>query len=205
MTAVVDAHLHVWDETAAGKEPGPVRVGYSAQAQAPVELFLDYMDETGVQKAILIQPRLYHWDNCYLVRCLSRYPGKFCGVCLVDPRGAGAPTALKTWREQGVTGIRLRPLRQGEQPWSGPWLGSDDTMPLWEAIAETDTIVCTMGADSDLARLPALLTRLPSVKVVIDHLNTPVPSEGLEQRRFQACLELASFSSVYVKLSGFHY
>ena len=61
--AVVDSHLHVWDETAAGLDPGPMKVGYSAQATASVELFMDYMDEAGVARAVFVQPWFYHWDN----------------------------------------------------------------------------------------------------------------------------------------------
>jgi predicted TIM-barrel fold metal-dependent hydrolase len=158
-----------------------------------------------VEKAVFVQPWFYHWDNSYMAGCVRRYPEKFRGVCVIDPRGLDTPTALKRWRDQGVTGIRLRPMRQGENPIPGPWLGSDDTMPLWEAIAETDTIVCILHGDTDLARLPRVLERFPSVKVVIDHLNNPVPREALNQRRFQAYLELASLPSVYVKLSGFHH
>jgi predicted TIM-barrel fold metal-dependent hydrolase len=78
-------------------------------------------------------------------------------------------------------------------------------MPLWEAIAETGTIVCVLHADTDVSRLHGLLKRFSPVKVVIDHLNNPVPGEGLHQSRFQAYLELASLPSVYVKLSGFHH
>ena len=51
---VIDAHLHVWDETAAGKDPGPMAVGYSAQSVATLELFQDYPDlqEEDLQQAL---------------------------------------------------------------------------------------------------------------------------------------------------------
>ena len=53
MSPLIDAHLHVWDGSAAGKDPGPFPVGYSPQSQAPVELFQDYMDEAGVERSIV--------------------------------------------------------------------------------------------------------------------------------------------------------
>jgi predicted TIM-barrel fold metal-dependent hydrolase len=205
MSPIIDSHLHVWDGTAAGKDPGPMRVGYSPQASASAELFTDYMDEAGVAKAVFVQPWFYHWDNSYMVSCIERSPDRFRGVCVIDPRGVGAPAELRNWRDRGVTGIRLRPLREGENPAPGSWLGTDETTPLWEAIAETGTIVCVLHADTDLARLHGLLKRWSSVKVVIDHLNNPVPMEGLRQQRFQVYLELASIPSIYVKLSGFHH
>jgi predicted TIM-barrel fold metal-dependent hydrolase len=55
---VVDSHLHVWDGTAAGLDPAPMAVGYSAQTSASVELFMDYMDELS---------GFHHW-------CRERYP-----------------------------------------------------------------------------------------------------------------------------------
>jgi predicted TIM-barrel fold metal-dependent hydrolase len=205
VSPIVDSHLHVWDETAAGKDPGPMRVGYSAQATASVELFLDYMDEAGVEKAVFVQPWFYHWDNDYMARCLQRFPDRFRGVCVVDPRGPQAAEALRRWRGEGVTGIRLRPLREGENPPAGTWFATDETMPLWEAIAETGTIVCPLLAGTELRRLPALLRRFPGVTVVVDHLNNPDPALGLDQPAFRALLELAPLPQVHVKLSGFHH
>jgi len=52
--AVVDSHLHVWDETAAGFDPGPMKIGYSAQATASVEFFMDYMREADVDRAVFV-------------------------------------------------------------------------------------------------------------------------------------------------------
>jgi predicted TIM-barrel fold metal-dependent hydrolase len=205
MPPIIDAHLHVWDATAAGKDPGPMRVGYSAQSSASVELFLDYMDEAGVDKAVLVQPWFYHYDNSYLVSCLRRYPATFRGVCVIDPRGPGAPAELRKWRDQGVTGIRLRRPRPGEAGSQEAWFAADETLPLWRAFAETGTIVTVLSAGTDLARVPGLLKRFPSVRVVIDHFNNPVPSEGLSQPAFRALLDLAGLPNVYAKLSGFHH
>ncbi len=203
--AVVDSHLHVWDGTAAGLDAGLMKIGYSAQATASVELFMDYMDEAGVARAVFVQPWFYHWDNRYMVSCLRRFPDRFRGVCVIDPRGREAPAVLRGWRVAGVTGIRLRPFREGERPGPGPWLGTDETLPLWEALAETGTIACILFAGTDLSRLPPILARFPSLRVVIDHLNNPVPAEGLGQSRFRALLDLARHPQVHVKLSGFHH
>jgi predicted TIM-barrel fold metal-dependent hydrolase len=205
MSLVIDAHLHVWDASAAGKDPGPFPVGYSPQSPAPLELFLDYMDEGGVEKAVFVQPWFHHWDNAYIASCLQRFPDRFRGVCVIDPRGPAAPAALRRWRAEGFTGLRLRPLREGEDPRPGPWLATEETMPLWEAIAETDTIACVMHGKTELARLQPLLQRFPSLRVVIDHLNNPVPQDGVGQPIFQALLDLAQFPNVFVKLSGFHH
>jgi predicted TIM-barrel fold metal-dependent hydrolase len=154
---------------------------------------------------VFVQPWFYHWDNSYMAQCLGRSPDRFRAVCVVDPRGPEAPAALRRWRAEGATGIRLRPFRDGEDPGRGPWLGTDETLPLWEAIAETGTIACVLHGGTDLERLPPILARFPSVKVVVDHLNNPTPEQGLGQAAFRALLELASHPQVHVKLSGFHH
>ena len=205
MGPVIDAHLHVWDHTAVGRDPGPFPVGYSPQSGAPVELFRDYMEEAGVARAVFVQPWFHHWDNSYIALCLQRFPDSFRGVCVIDPRGDTAPTALQHWRARGFTGIRLRPLREGEDPQPGPWLATEATRPLWEAIAETDTIACVMHGRTELTNLHPLLRRFPRLRVVIDHLNNPAPEDGVGQPIFQAVLDLARFSTVFVKLSGFHH
>ncbi len=100
--AVIDSHLHVWDRTAAGLDAGPMKIGYSAQATASVELFMDYMDEAGVDRAVFVQPWFYHWNNRYMASCapaLSRPVPR--GVRDRPPRarrrrppcGAGGPRA----------------------------------------------------------------------------------------------------------------
>lgn len=205
MTGIVDAHLHVWDETAAGKDPGPMRMSYSPQSPAPLELLRDYMEEAGVDRAVFVQPWFHHWDNAYIAAARQCDPDRFRAVCVIDPRGPAAPKALAEWRARGVTGIRLRPFRAGEGPAGEPHLGGADTLSLWEAIAKTGTIVCLLHQDTALRELPALLRRFPSVPVVIDHLNNPVPAEGLDQPRFRAVLELAALPTVYLKVSGFHH
>jgi len=206
MSPIIDAHLHVWDETAGGRQTEPMPKGnYSPQAIASIELFMDYMDEAGVDKAVLVQPWFYHWDNSYMVKCIQRHPDRFRGVCVIDPRGPGAPKALKRWRAKGATGIRLRPLREGEGGGPGPWFGTEEAMPLWEAIADTGTIVCVISAGTELTKLSALLRRFPGVRVVIDHLNNPAPKAGLPQPAFAALLDLAGLPNVYVKLSGYHH
>lgn len=74
MSPVIDAHLHVWDTSAAGKDPGPFPVGYSPQSQAPVELLLDYMEEAGVERAVFVQPWFHPGTTRTLPRACSAFP-----------------------------------------------------------------------------------------------------------------------------------
>lgn len=181
-------------------------VGYSAQATASVELFMDYMGEAGVDRAVFVQPWFYHGDNDYMLRCRERFPERFRAVCVVEPYGPEAPAALRRWVARGATGIRLRGPRPGERlPFGPSWFGTDETLPLWEAIAEAGLIVCPLQAGTDLGRVRNLLRRFPGVRLVVDHLNNPDPGLGLDQPAFHALLELADLPQVHAKLSGFHH
>src|SRR5262249_51352423 len=155
--------------------------------------------------AVFVQPWFHHWDNGYIARCAEQDPARFRAVCVIDPRGREAPGALRAWRARGVTGIRLRAMRDGGNPSPGPRVRTEATLPLWEAIAETGPIVCALWAGPDLVRLHDLLRRFPSVRVVVDHLNNPDPPRGLDQPAFRALLDVASLPQVHVKLSGFHH
>ena len=204
--AVVDSHLHVWDGTAAGLDAGPMKIGYSAQATASVELFMDYMDEAGVDRAVFVQPWFYHWDNRYMVSCLRRFPDRFRGVCVIDPRGATAPAALRRWRDEGVTGIRLRPLRPGEQPGRGP-LARDRRDPPAVGGAGGD------GHDrlrAPRGHGPRTAAADPGPLPVAPHRGRPPQQPGSARRgsaqpAFRALLDLARHPQVHVKLSGFHH
>ena len=181
-------------------------VGYSAQATASVELFMDYMGEAGVDRAVFVQPWFYHGDNDYMLRCRERFPERFRAVCVVEPYGPEAPAALRRWVARGATGIRLRGPRPDERlPFGPSWFGTDETLPLWEAIAEAGLIVCPLQAGTDLGRVRNLLRRFPGVRLVVDHLNNPDPGLGLDQPAFHALLELADLPQVHAKLSGFHH
>src|SRR5436309_895060 len=138
---IVDAHLHVWDETAAGRDPGPMPVGYSPQSVASVELFLDYMDEAGVDRAVFVQPWFYHGDNTYMVRSAERFPDRFRAVCVVEPYGPDAPAALRHPRARGPTGTRPRGPRPGPRvPVRPSCVGTAEPLARWEPRADAGTM-----------------------------------------------------------------
>ena len=85
---MVDSHLHVWDETAAGLDAGPMKTATAPQATASVELFMDYMDEAGVERAVFVQPWFYHWNNrVHGVGASGGSPTGSAGCAVIDPRG----------------------------------------------------------------------------------------------------------------------
>ena len=101
---IVDSHLHVWSDDF---ERYPFAEGRKEIDGAPVELLNRTMEEAGVDRAVIVQPIHYLYDNRCLIDCLHRFPGKFAGVALVDRHAPDAPDQLQRLVEEH--GFRRRP------------------------------------------------------------------------------------------------
>lgn len=200
---IVDAHVHVW-EADSMLYPASTTLGLEPDFNAPVELLSEQMEASGVDKAVLVQPSNYDFDNRYLANCLKRYPRKFAGVARIDPVDIGAPRRLTLWvEEHGIRGLRLVPFRILD----GSWLNDRRLFPLWEKVGELDIPLCFQISAGHLSQLIDLLeifiSHFPNFKLVLDHMGKPSP-EGGPSPAFRKLLHLARCGNVYVKLSG-HY
>jgi L-fuconolactonase len=193
MPPIVDSHLHVWSED---RERYPRT---DTPYRASPELLLDYMDEAGVDHAVIVLPMYYRYDNRYLADVLRQYPGRFAGVGVVDPRGPGAADELGRLVEQGIRGVRLRATIEEE------WFGAPETEPLWRRAAELDVPVCLLGRPEHVGKMREVVERFPETAVVIDHFANILATDGVASEPFQTFLSLAEFPKVHIKLSGLHY
>ena len=195
----VDAHTHVWQPVAdAGS--GVATIVSSQCAIAP-ELLGQYMDEHGVDRAVLVQPVYPGEDNSYAADAAAREPARFAAVCVVDPRKADAAETLRYWvSERGCRGLRLRPRVPGE----AEAFAAASTWPLWRAAEKLGVVVNVLAGMEHLATVGELAERFPGVPIVIDHLAHP-PLPGSVPDIAAPLLKLARYARVYVKLSGYYY
>ena len=102
----VDAHVHVWQS--APHFPDPRATIVSPMSEVPVELLRNYLDEHGIDRAVLVQPVYPGEDNAFVANCAAADPDRFVAVCVIDPRGPNAPDRLEYWaRERGCRGLRM--------------------------------------------------------------------------------------------------
>ena len=123
---IIDTHLHVWSDDFSRY---PFADGSQAAEGAPVELLNETMAEAGVDKAVIVQPIYYRYDNRYTAECLRRFPGKFAAIGLVDRQAPDAPDQLERLvREEGFGGLRIH-LGRVDDPaeWAAP-----DQDPIWQ-------------------------------------------------------------------------
>jgi uncharacterized protein len=129
------------------------------------ELFVEEMDELGVDVAVIMGQRCAAaWgsvDNAHIAELAERYPGRFVGFAGVDahdPDGVGE--IRRAIEELGCRGVSLLP------GWSEPPLHDDDprVFPLYEAALELGVpVVVTsshvIGPDMSFA-MPEYLQRV---------------------------------------------
>ncbi len=187
----IDAHVHVWKQ-----DPRfPFAEGAKVPAvDASVERLLQLMAANAVARTVLIQVIHYRWDNRYLADVLRRYPGRFHGVCRVDPEDAASPDALSELTAQGFRGVRLSPAANA----SGDWITGPLMQPLWSRCAKLKVPMTLLIPAARLPQIVSLLDGNPELNVVIDHMaDCPLDRPDL----LAGLLGLARYPSVFVKIS----
>ncbi|MDE1175296.1 MAG: amidohydrolase family protein [Edaphobacter sp.] len=188
----IDSHVHVWGNDS---RSFPFAPGASVpEIDASAEALLSKMSDNGIQRTVLIQVIHYKWDNRYLVDVLRRYPGRFAGVCRVDPEAPSAPDDLSRWTEAGCHGVRLSPAEDAR----GDWIGGPLMEPLWRRCASLKVPMTLLLPVSRLGSVVPLIDRHPELTVVIDHMaDCPVDDPG----SLAALMAMARYPRVFVKIS----
>lgn len=164
-----------------------------------VELFVDEMDELGVDVAVIMGQRSGPtWgsvDNAHIAELADRYPGRFVGFAGVDVHDPGGVDEIRrSIEELGCRGVSLLP------GWSEPPLHDDDprVFPLYETAIELGVpVVVTsshvIGPDMSFA-MPEYLQRValayPELTLVVGHACWPWT--------VQACALAARCHNVYL-------
>jgi L-fuconolactonase len=188
---LIDSHVHVFERNA----QFPYAPGAHPPAEdATPEKLLGLMHENGVARTVLIQVIHYRWDNRYLLSVLKRYPGKFQGVCRVNPEDPAAPDHLSELTAQGFRGVRISPAADA----SGDWIRGALMPPLWRRCGELKVPMQVLLPATRLTDLVPLIEANPELDVVIDHMaDCPLDRPDLLQR----LLDLARYPRVFVKIS----
>ncbi len=193
MTMVVDAHAHVID---------PARFPYAADATyrpagpeiGPVERFLAVLDAHAVSHAVVVQPTSgYRFENAVTLDAVARASGRLRAIVRIDPERARSDETLLD--RAAVAGARLDLIGDGTDAIQHP-----GNRRLFAALKERGKVLVIQVERDQLAdALPALIDS--GVAICVDHCGRPDPRLGIEQRGFQALLDLGRLGHA-VKLSG---
>jgi predicted TIM-barrel fold metal-dependent hydrolase len=221
---IIDSHIHIareltgfWKPLRYGKihDEGETRQflppSFDPPASPP-EMALGFMDEAGVDRAIVVQHHLWGDHNATLLDSLKRWPDRFVGFAYLGPLDQpGAPDELERLIEAGMTGLkvelystrRLRPtFRFDGDP---EWL-------VWERLNSLKRpliLDINNATPEDVTALRGVLDKLDNVRFVICHVGWPA-WEGWEERALLAkhprgWTDLASLTSMFLHTQEYPY
>ena len=192
LPSLIDSHVHVWE--ADPRFPFAAGSSVPANIDASPSSLLEKMRSNGVSRTVLIQVIHYKFDNHYLVATLRAHPGKFSGVCRVDPEDPAAPDHLSYWTEQGCRGVRLSPAADA----SGDWIRGPLMSPLWKHCEDLRVPMTLLLPVARLPDIVPLLDKFPSLTTVIDHMaDCPID----DTKGFQLLRSLARYPNLFIKVS----
>jgi predicted TIM-barrel fold metal-dependent hydrolase len=161
-------------------------------APASAEQYKSMLEIIGIQRAVIVQPSFYGFDNRCTRDAVCQSAGAWRGVAVLPPTTDRAFLAGMTG--DGFRGARINLLFAG-----GASLEAlEDTA---RRVADFDWHVQVL---MDIRQLPEVESRIAALpcQVVFDHLGHFPPADGLDSPGFLSLRRLLDTGRVWVKLSG---
>jgi L-fucono-1,5-lactonase len=193
-----DTHVHVWklDEE---KYPwnSILSIAKIPTYAFTAEQLLSEMDENQVERAVLIQPSPYGWNNRYLIEVLEKYPSRFKGVVLVNPADPEIEQQMASLTAHvGVAGVRFHLLEQRQVE---VFRTASDRVR--RGALGSRLVVTFQAHPGNIAPVTEMALLAPELTIVLDHLGLVWWNDS-RSRGLADLLELATLPNVHVKLSG---
>ncbi len=185
----VDCHFHIFGPNAA--YPLAPERSYTPP-EAPLGHYEQLCATIGIERAVIVQPSPYGFDNSRTLRAMTESSIPMRAVLVLDPTVSEAQ--LHHYHGQGARGVRLNLLFGAGAALSSAEQLADRIRDLgWHMQFLADVSVL-----DDLSRLTDRL-RLP---LVFDHLGHVPVAKGPQDPGFQTLLALVREGRAWVKLSG---
>jgi predicted TIM-barrel fold metal-dependent hydrolase len=158
------------------------------------------MREAGVDGVALVQfVTLYGYDNACLVDTAAAEPGRFIGVCSVDPFAPDAPDHLAALVQRGMRGLRL--FTPAGWVDSSAWPDEPSVVPIVRRASELGLPVAVQLRPSNIPGMEKLARRFPDVRFLIDHLAGVPSSLEASADEQEALLAMTALTNVSLKFS----
>jgi predicted TIM-barrel fold metal-dependent hydrolase len=196
---IIDTHLEVWTDDPRFPFHQPEHPELKREpVQAPIENEVEDMREFGLKYAVLVNPRVFGWDNSYISYSLHKYPGLFVAHGLIDPLGPDPAGQLRYWmKEHDFQGMRFSPIYAPQST----WLNSKDLYPLWREAERLGAVFNFYILPQQMPMLEDMAERFPGVKIVVDHLGKPDLKAADPWADFRKMYRLKRFPHVWISAS----
>lgn len=198
---VVDSQVHVWGPDTPQR---PWRPGGHAHTQREMPVSADevlgWMDEGGVDRAILVPPSWEGDRNDLAVAAARAHPDRFAVMGRLAPDAKDLAGRLARWREEpGMLGVRLA-LHTAElrQPFlEGRYDG------LWGEAERLGLPVMVLIHHPYMPMIDTIAAKHPGLRITIDHLGLVNGEKDAHAfRGLDKLLALAARPNVAVKASA---
>jgi L-fuconolactonase len=199
-TGTIDAHQHVWnlERTAypwLQPEHGPIFRTFEPLELAP------HLQAAGIERTVLVQAANSFEDTDYILEQADRYPwiGAVVGwVPLLDTDQTAQALARYT-QQPKFRGIRHL-IHDEPDP---DWVVGERVLESLALVAEYDLSFDVVAVfPNHLQHVPTLTERIPTLRLVIDHLAKPPIKDGQMEPWATQLARAAQYPNVYAKISG---
>ena len=203
---IIDIHPHIFSRDTVRYPVTPLlgeQSDWSKERSVTIEELVAEMDAGGVDKAAIVHSSTtYGFNNDVVADGIAGYPGRLTGVFSVNITQADAPERMRHWLAKGMSGMRI--YARGSKI-KEAWLAIDDpaNAAAWECAAELGISVAVNvhARDAGLEQIKNILTRYPTVPLIIDHLGRPPIGDGPPYLAASDYFRLAEFPNLYLKYS----
>jgi D-galactarolactone isomerase len=182
-----DCHMHVYDDRYPVNPAWPV-----PPPKALASAYRRVQSELGLERAVVVQPNAYAFDNRCTVDAIGELGPQARGVATIKP--GIADVELQRLDAAGIRGARCYMLPNGFLSW-------DDVRAIGARIAPLGWHVQVQLDGRDLPTYESLLRDLPT-EVVIDHNGKFIAPVATEHPSFRTLLHLLDSGRIWVKLSA---
>ncbi len=209
--STVESHVHLFSDR---PDEFPIHPNSPyTPAPAPVEAYVAFVSQAGIDHAVIVHPEPYQDDHSYLEYCFTREPSGmfFKGTCLFDPIDAATPERMAALVERNpgrIVALRIHCTRERDaEPTTGGAIRDRDLTD--RRVRETIRAAHRLGLGIQFHMTPPhapqvhfLAAEFPQTLFLIDHLARSgfgTPAE------FAQVMEMANLPNVHMKLSGIGY
>ena len=191
---IVDTHTHLFSDD---RSRFPLSPGtYEPATGGSAELLREDMLSAGADRAVVISPYFYRWDNRYVMDCWDRFGDWLAVVVLVDPRAADGPETLRRLVAEGASGLRIH----GDINRLGPYDDPTQT-PLWMAAADLNIAFDACAALEEYPEIEKRAREFPSLRIILDHCGYIGGKWNPPRVDLEPVLAMAKYPNVYAKLT----
>src|SRR6478609_581229 len=186
LAGACDCHVHIYDDRFAQMPKLAV-----IPPRAPVPAYRELQRRLGLERAIIVQPMAYGFDNSCTLDAVAQLGGNARGICLVQPDAADS--VISRLHDGGMRGVRFMMI-------GGPlrWAALE---PMAARLAGFDWMINLQLDGRTLPEHEDMLKRLPCT-LVIDHNGKFLEPVAPDHPSFQSLLRLLDTGRVWIKLSA---